>query len=281
MLHREGQFANAAGASIYFQYWQPEASAHAVLLIAHGAGEHSGRYQRFAEYFVRAGYAVAALDHPGHGRSDGERCHMRSLEDYLSTLRQFQQQVAADFPDVPLFLLGHSMGGLIAALYVTRHQKELAGCILSGPAIASELQPPWVQLLIIRLLSSIAPKLGVLQLDASGVSRDPAEVQRYLDDPLVHKGKLTARMVAELFRGMNRVQAEAGEIRLPLLLMHGGADSMTAPAGSRLLHERAQSEDNTLKIYEGLYHEIFNEPEREQVCADVLAWCEAHRTPQA
>jgi alpha-beta hydrolase superfamily lysophospholipase len=166
------------------------------------------------------------------------------------------------------------MGGLISSLFLLQHQQEFTGCVLSGPAIQTEIEPPYLQLLLIRCLSLLAPGMGVLQLDASGVSRDPAVVAAYLEDPLVNHGKMSARMVAELFGAMHRVQAEAGQITLPLLLLHGGADVMTAPGGSRFLYEHVSSPEKHLKIYPGLYHEIFNEPEYETVLADMLAWCD-------
>ena len=168
------------------------------------------------------------------------------------------------------------MGGLISSLYLLQHQDAFVGCVLSGPAIKTDIEPPWIQLQLIRLLSALAPRLGVLQLDANGVSRDPAEVDKYVNDPLVNHDKMTARKVSELFKGMNQIQAEAGRISLPLLLLHGGDDAMTAPEGSRFLHDHVGSQDKTLKIYPGLYHEIFNEPERGEIFAEVLAWCDQH-----
>ena len=148
------------------------------------------------------------------------------------------------------------------------------GCVLSGPAIKTDLEPGFLQMLVIRFLSTFFPKTGVLQLDASGVSRDPEEVARYVNDPFNYTGKLSARLVAELFRAMGDFQARVADIRLPLLLLHGGADSMASPEGSRFLDANVSSTDKTLNIYPGLYHEIFNEPEREQVFADILVWCE-------
>ena len=276
MQHEDGNFSNSDGLSIYYQYWRPQTPARAVILIVHGAGEHGARYIRFAEHFTGQGYAVVALDHPGHGRSQGTPGHIDDFNQYLQTLRQFHQQVVADFPDLPVILLGHSMGGLISSNYLLDHQSEFVGCVLSGPAIKTDLEPGFLQMLLIRLLARITPKAGALQLDANGVSRDPAEVELYVNDPLVHHGKMSACKLRELFAGMNTIQARAGEITLPMLILHGGDDAMASPEGSRFLDSHISSADKTLKIYPGLYHEIFNEPEREQVFADVQDWCEAH-----
>ncbi len=272
MKHREGTFTGAGKGSIYYQYWQPDEAPRALILVVHGASEHSGRYQHFAEHFVNGGYAVVAFDNIGHGRSEGTPGYVRRFSDFVDTLDIFQKQVSQDFPDVPQILLGHSMGGLISTLYLLRNQQRFAGCVLSGPAIKTELEPPTLQLWLIRSFSLLLPKLGVLQLDANGVSRDPAEVERYVNDPLNYSGKLSARTVSELFKSMNHVQQNASVISLPMLLLHGGADAMASPEGSRFLHQHISSADKTLRIYPGLFHEIFNEPEKEQVFGDIDSW---------
>jgi alpha-beta hydrolase superfamily lysophospholipase len=275
MKHQEGKLTGARGLSIYYQYWMPEAAPKAVILIVHGAGEHSARYAGFASYFNEQGYAVAALDHPGHGKSEGHYGHVDSFDDFLETLSVFQAEVRKAFPHQPLVLLGHSLGGLISANYLLQHQEDFAACVLSGPAIKTDIEPPAFQLWLIGVLSRLLPRLGALQLDANGVSRDPAVVEDYVNDPLVNHGKMSARKVAELFRAMSHIQANAAAITLPMLILHGGDDAMTAPAGSQFLHDEISSSDKQLIIYPGLYHEIFNEPEREQVFQDLLQWLDA------
>ena len=274
MKNENGKFDGAASHSVYYQYWIPDQDIRAVVLLVHGAGEHSDRYIEVAERFCAAGYAVAALDHIGHGRSDGQYGHMDSFDHHLETLELFRQQVAERFPDLPMMLIGHSMGGLISTCYLLRHQQRFVACALSGPAIKSDLEPGFLQLATIRLLSWLVPRLGVLQLDAEGVSRDPAVVKAYIEDPLVNHGKMSAGFVSELFKAMNEVQERAAEITLPLLVMHGEKDSMASPAGARFLYEAVSSADKQLKLYPELYHEILNEPERDQVIGDLLAWCE-------
>jgi acylglycerol lipase len=274
-MHHEGNFVGAKGASIYYQSWAPETPPRAVIVIVHGAAEHGGRYERLAGYLVPHGYAVVAQDHPGHGHSDGKRGHVDRFDDFTKALQELCRQAAGDFGDVPQILLGHSMGGLISTHYLLEHQDDFIGCVLSGPAIKTDIEPGALQMGLIRLLSFFVPKMGALQLDAEGVSRDPAEVELYRNDPLNHNGKMSARLVAELFKAMKHVQANVKGIRLPLLMLHGGADVMASPEGSRFLAAEVGSKDKTLEIYPGLFHEIFNEPEREQVFADVLNWCDA------
>jgi alpha-beta hydrolase superfamily lysophospholipase len=179
-------------------------------------------------------------------------------------------------PGVPIFLVGHSMGGLIAATHLVSHQSHYAGAILSGAAIQAAEEPSRLLLRASRVLSKLAPRLGVLALDAEGVSRDPAVVAAYRADPLVYTGKIGARLAAELVDAMAAVQPNAPRIELPMLLLHGAEDRLAAPAGSQFLHDHVSSADRQLKFYPGLYHEIFNEPERDVVIADVTRWIARH-----
>jgi alpha-beta hydrolase superfamily lysophospholipase len=275
MKHSDDRFTGVGGHSIYFQCWEPEAIPSAVLLVAHGAAEHSARYLPLAEFFTGNNYAVAAMDHRGHGYSEGRPGFVDAFGDYLTDFGIFHQRVAARFQQVPIFLVGHSMGGLIASNYVLTHQGEFAGAILSGAAIKTDLEPGPVQMALLKMLAVLAPRLGMLKLDAGGVSRDPDVVQHYIDDPLVYHGKMSARMLRELFVGMNTIRSQAAAITLPMLILHGGADAMTAPEGSRYLHQHIGSSDKTLSIYPGFFHEIFNEPERIEVLTQVLDWCES------
>jgi len=243
--------------------------------VSHGLGEHSARYQFLAGYFVDRGYAVAALDHNGHGRSGGRPGDTLAFDDYLSDLGRCHELLARAYPGVPSFLLGHSMGGLVAGCYLLQAQQRFDGAILSGAAVKTVGHPGAPLLLVIRGLAALAPQMGLTRLDASGVSRDPEVVRQYAEDPLVYHGRLGARLLREFFAGTARLERHAADLALPLLILHGGEDAMVAPAGSRFLYDQASSGDKALKIYPGLYHEIFNEPEREQVLGDVVAWCEA------
>ena len=276
MQNTQLHFTGPGNANIFYQLWEPDGAAKALLIIAHGAAEHSGRYQQLAEACTQRGYIVAALDHIGHGHSDGRPGFIRCFDDYIAGLDQLRSIVQEKYANLPTFLLGHSMGGLIAARHLLQAQQQYTGCVLSGPAITSDVQPPAWQIAIMRLLSKLLPRLGVIQLDASAVSRDAQVVKNYLQDPLVYTGKLSARKVVEMFDAMRQIQRDATQISLPLLILHGGDDRLTSPEGSKLLYSEASSADKKLVVYPGLYHEIFNEPEREQVWAEMLAWCDSH-----
>ena len=177
-------------------------------------------------------------------------------------------------PDIPFVLFGHSMGGLIAADFLLQHQSEFVAAVLTGAAIQSPQQPSSIVLFINRVIASVMPRLGVLRMDASGISRDSQIISDYENDPLVYRGKATAGLVTALFSAMKRVVENATSIRLPMLIMHGSVDSLTAVEGSKLLHDSISSEDKKIVIYDGLYHEILNEPERKNVMAEILEWLE-------
>jgi alpha-beta hydrolase superfamily lysophospholipase len=190
-------------------------------------------------------------------------------------LDELREQISQWYPGVPCFLIGHSMGGLIAARYLLDHQSQFTGAALSGAALQAAQQPSAFSMFMARLFSRFLPKMGLLQLDATQISRDPQVVQDYLEDPLVHNGKASARLVVELFQNMELVARDAGKITLPILVMHGSADSMTTSDGSEEFQRAVGSRDKALKIYPDLYHEIFNEPERLEVLGDLAHWLEA------
>lgn len=261
--------------ALYRVSWSPDGAARAAIVLAHGLAEHSGRYDAVAKTLTDAGYAVYALDHEGHGRSPGRRGHIDRFQSYVEPVVRLARDVRERHGGAPVYLLGHSMGGLIAAHALLSDGELFDGGVLSGPAVLPTEEPPAWQMWLGRLLSRLLPKAGLLQLDASLVSRDPDVVERYRQDPLVHGGKISARLANELFEAMAQLRDRAGDLRMPLLVMHGGADGLTAPEGSRLLADRAGSADVTLREYDDLYHEIFNEPERDRVLADLLAWLDA------
>jgi acylglycerol lipase len=274
--HETFNFTGLAGYKIFCQSWHPEGEPRAALLIVHGYAEHSGRYQQVAEHLTGLGYAVYALDHRGHGRSDGIRADVIRLEDYLTDLKTFLDMVKEREPSRQVFLIGHSMGGAIVTLFAARHGAEFDGLITSGAGVklGGDVSPLLIRLS--KIIASLAPRLPTVAMEVEAVSRDPKVVARYRSDPLNYLGKVRARMGVQLLRAGELIAAELQNISLPVLSLHGTADRLADPAGSQMIYDRVGSTDKTLKLYDGLYHEVFNEPEREQVFADVAAWLEAH-----
>ncbi|HVP78444.1 MAG TPA: lysophospholipase [Thermodesulfobacteriota bacterium] len=280
MKHEEGFFKGVRGANIYFQCWLPESEPRAVLLIVHGLAEHSGRYGNLVNAFVPLGYAVYGIDHLGHGKSDGTRVYVKRFDDYTNTLKIYFDMICKWQPDKPIFLVGHSMGGLIGAVYLLDHQEGLAGAVLSGPAVKIPTHVTPAMRFVGKILSGLIPKFGLVGLSADGVSRDPAVVQAYVSDLLVHRGKMTARLAAEMLKAMQTINGQAARITLPILFVQGSADKLVDPAGARMLYDTVSSADKKIKIYDGFYHEVFNEPEHDRVLHDVEMWLEARLGPR-
>jgi len=279
MKHQEGNFKGVRDAGIYYQCWLPEDEPKAVLLVVHGLAEHSGRYMNVVNRFVPLGYAIYAIDHLGHGKSDGTRVYVERFEDFTDTLKIFFDMMRKWQSEKPIFLVGHSMGALISAGYLLDYQDELTGAVLSGAAVKVPESISSAIIFMGKVLSKLMPKFGLIGLEADGVSRDPAVVQAYLDDPLVYTGKTTARLGAELLKSMQHITEEAARITLPILFLQGSADKLIDPGGAQMLYDSVGSADKTIKNYDGLYHEVFNEPERDQVLDDFEAWLEAHLVP--
>ena len=275
MKHQEGNFKGTRDTNIYYQYWLPEEEPKAILLVVHGLAEHSGRYMNLVNHLVPSGYAVYGMDHMGHGKSDGKRVFVERFQDYTKTLKTYFDMIRAWHPKRPIFLIGHSMGGLISAAYLLKYQDELAGAVLSAPSIKVPDNISKATIFIAKMLSIILPRAGLVQLDSEGVSQDPAVVEAYVNDPLVYTGKTTARLGAEIIKTMQDVTKQAAKITLPILIAQGSADKLVDPGGARVLYDLVSSTDKTIKMYSGLYHEIFNEPEHEQVLNDVKTWIDA------
>lgn len=273
--HVDGRFAGAAGGQIYWQGWVPEGEAAGVVVLVHGLAEHGGRYAHVGRRLAAEGYASYVADHRGHGRSDGVKGNIDRMSDVVTDLETMIRSAAGRHPGASLFLFGHSMGGLVALSYLVGRPAELRGAILSASALDIDAGPA-VQRRAARVLSAVAPNLGVIQLDATAVSRDPEVVRAYDADPLNYRGKTRVRTGAEMLAAIEGVKAGLGSLTLPLLILHGTADRLTAPSGSRLLADRAGSADVTLKLYDGWYHELHNEPEQETVFADIVRWLKEH-----
>jgi alpha-beta hydrolase superfamily lysophospholipase len=260
---------------IFWQSWTPDLPPRAVIIVVHGAGEHSDRYRYVATRFLADNYAVYALDHRGHGRSQGPRALIDRIDNAVADVDQLAGLARRAYPDVPIFMLGHSMGGTVALCYALRHQDDLAGLILSSPLAALESAPAPLRL-VGRLLSAVAPALPLISINPALVSRDPAVVSAYVSDPLVHHGKLPARTVAELAGAIDEFPSRVVAITVPTLILYGTADRLCPPAGSVMLGRRIGAADKTLRAYEGLFHEILNEPERDEVLDEICGWLASH-----
>ena len=258
----EGRFA---GGRLYYRWWRPDGDARGHVVLAHGYAEHSGRYGHVAEALTDGGFSVWALDHRGHGQSEGERANIESVAAAVGDLDEFVDTVRKEVPEGPLFLVGHSMGGLIATAYAQDHQDRLAGLALSGPLV--HVAPELVALADLEEI----PDLGL----ADAVSTDPAVVQAYKDDPLNYLGP-PPRDFLRAAGQVDSVRARFGELTLPLLVMHGSGDLLVNPQALRDLVAGVASPDLTARLWPGLWHEIFNEPQRDQVIGFLTAWLDAH-----
>lgn len=262
----------------YSRSWRPQGAPRALVVISHGLAEHSGRYGELAGRLTSRGYAVHALDHRGHGRSGGRRSNIGRFRGVVSDLGDFIRRTREEYAGLPTILLGHSMGGAIAYACALECQDELRGLVLSAPALAPGEHAPPLKLLLVRLLSRIAPSAGVLKLPAEAISRDPAVVAAYEHDPLVYRGAVPARTMAELVMAMAAFPARAPALRLPILVQHGTGDLLVPLASCQPIYERlGDAQTRTVKLYDGLYHEVYNEPERERVIGDLLDWLDARR----
>jgi alpha-beta hydrolase superfamily lysophospholipase len=227
--------------------------------------------------FVPAGFLVCALDHRGHGYSEGRKCYVKRFNEYVLDLDTYVNIVRSRYPDIKIFMVGHSLGGTIATAYAEVHQTKLAGLILSAPALKAGSSITRRDKLLARIASRLAPRAGVSSLDTNSISKDPAVVKAYVDDPLVYTGKISARLGAEILDAIeNTIPPLLPTLKLPILIMQGTEDRLSNPEGSSLVFERVSSGDKTLKRYDGLFHEIFNEPERAMVFADMREWLAAH-----
>ncbi len=274
MQHHEGTLTASDSTTIFHQSWIPDGAPRAVVLLIHGLGEHSGRYAHVAARLVAAGCAVHALDHRGHGRSEGKRAYVRSYDELTDDLLMFRRHVEGAHPGVPLIVLGHSMGGNLAVAHVLDHQDGIAGLALSGAALQVGDDLSGVQIAIFRTIAKVAPGFRPQALSAEAISRDPAVVEAYRSDPLVYTGKISAGIGAALIDAMERFPSRYGELALPVLVMHGTDDELAAIEGSKALEAAAVNADVTSHYYDGLFHEIFNEPERARVLDDLVAWIE-------
>ncbi len=274
MRREESHFEASAGRRLFRRAWLAE-DPERVLLVAHGYAEHSGRYEAFGSWFAERGCAVHAFDHQGHGRSPGHRCHVERFDDYLDDLQSALDRVRAAHAGIPLSLVGHSMGGLMVARFLVERRPAISSAVLSAPALALAEGVSRLRRLAARTLRSFLPRLALGSgLDPQGLSRDPEVVRAYLDDPLIVRS-MSVSLAAELLDAIGDTAARAREIEIPLLLLHGEEDPLCPIDGSRTFHAGLEAPGAVLRSYPRLRHELFNEPEREQVWLDLLEWLRA------
>lgn len=263
MATKEGTFSGVGGVPIFRQAWLPPGPCRAVLVLAHGMGEYGGRYDPLARFLAMRGVAVHALDHRGHGHSGGEVGTVEEFGHYLDDLSRFMGLVRAEEPRGPLILLGHSMGGLIAAACVLEREPRPDLFVLSGPAIVPILEP------------------GGRRIDAARLSRCPDQQQAYLDDPLILRERVKEELFVHLAQGIGLLVGRAGEITVPVLLIHGTEDRLCSAEGAEMYVRATGSKDITVRLYEGGRHEMFNETNRDEVFNDLWTWLETRILPAA
>lgn len=267
------------GTALAAASWLPD-SPRAIVLLAHGYGEHTGRYGHVVTALAAHGYAVFALDLRGHGRSSGPRAQIRRFDDYVDDLHLLATDASHTLPDLPVVLLGHSMGGLIAVRYALQHGAGLAALVTSGAALTIGEDVPAPVRRAGGLVAAVAPNLPLRTGPADVLSTDPAVERDFGRDPLNYSGPIKAALGHAFSTAAADARRHLAQLTLPLLAMHGAADELTDPAGSELLHTRAASTDKALQLWPGLKHEILNEPSRHEVIAFMLAWLDERFPPE-
>lgn len=270
----ESSFVGAGGLKIFTRVWRPTGTARAVVVIVHGFNSHSGQYLWAAEQFVTNGLAVYALDLRGRGQSEGDRFHVEKIEEYIHDVDTLVTMARAQEPGLPVFLLGHSAGGVISCVYTLEQPAKLAGLICES--FAQELPAPDLLLTVLKGVSYVAPHAHVFKLNNADFSRDPNVVEAMNQDPLIADESQPAETAAVMLRASARLKTEFPQITLPVLILHGTLDKATKPSGSQHFYEQVGSTDKTLKLYQGHFHDLLNDIDKEVVMADIQRWLDAH-----
>ena len=273
MKTNESTFQSTDGLNIFFRSWHPGAEPLGVVAIVPGFNSHSGYYAWAASQLVGSGLAVYALDLRGRGKSDGERFYVDKYADYVADVAGLIARVKTEEPQLPIYLLGHSAGGVAACLYTLDHAAELSGLICES--FAFQTPAPDFAVAVLKGLSHLAPHAHVLHLKNEDFTRDAKAVEAMNSDPLIAHETQPTKTIAELARSDERLKAEFPSITLPLLILHGTSDKATKPSGSQFFYDTAGSSDKTLKLYEGAYHDLLNDLDKQTVMADIQGWIEA------
>jgi alpha-beta hydrolase superfamily lysophospholipase len=274
----ESKFDGNDGLAFYVQGWEPDVQPKAVVALVHGLGEHIGRYAHVGKALTDAGYVLVGFDLRGHGKTVSARGHFPSLNVVMQDIRQFFQFVSQRYPNLPQFLYGHSLGGLLSLTYATQNKTGLKGVMVTGAALRSALQEQKAKIAMANILGTLMPAATIPSgLDATTISRDKTVVDKYVNDPLVH-GKTSLGLGKAALTAIDVCFAGAKDFRYPLLIMHGKEDKLTYPSGSADFAKLAgeKNKDVTLKIWDGLYHEIHNEPEQAEVFKVMIEWLDKH-----
>ena len=273
--YSESKFEGERGTEIYYRNWKPTGRTRAVVVVTHGQGDHGGRYLHVVEHLTREGFAVWAADLRGHGRSGGRRGHVDNFDDYLGDTHRFIEKVREENPQAKAFLLGHSLGGLVVLDYAEKMGSTISGVIATAPLLQLKMEvPPW-KVALGRMLSSLRPTLSMKTgLDPNLLSHDQQIVRNYVNDPLVH-GVTSARFYTELLRAMDETLRGGNKLTVPCLVMVGSGDGIVDASATQEFFKTIASSDKTLKIYDGLYHEVLNEPEKDSLLREISAWVSA------
>lgn len=276
MDNKQGRFEGSGSLQLFYQRWCEEGMPKAILAIVHGLGEYSGRYMNVVQHLAPKGYAVYGFDHRGHGQSPGNYCHVTSWDEYRGDVRAFLQLIRTLEPGRPVFLYGHSMGALIVLDFVLREPGGLRGAILSSPPIEPVGVAKPLLIAIARLLTRLYPSFRMkLGIDPAAISRDPAVVQAYRDDPLV-RDQVSVRWGTEALDTTLWVKEQAALVKLPMLIVHGTADRMHSPAGSERFYQAIDFPDKELLLYPGSYHEVHNDLDHAIMVRDLEQWMDKH-----
>lgn len=269
----EEDFTSSGGVRIHMRGWQPDGQPKAVVVICHGVNSHGGQHAWTAEQLIARGFAVYAVDLRGRGQSEGERFYVEDIADYVADIGGLIAIAKERHPGLPVYLLGHSAGGVVSCTYALDHQDQIDGLICES--FAFQVPAPGFVLSAIKGLSHVAPHLGVLTLHMKDFTRDPAALAQLEADPLTKGETQPAATVAALVRADERLARSFDQITLPVLILHGTDDKATVCKGSEFFHEHAGAADKSLKIYQGHYHDLLNDLGKDEVLADIASWIEA------